>query len=77
MARIFNNSDITLSVDAQQAIQQAAANVGGIEHVELSLVSFNEEGEMFEVYFLGEEDEDGEREIIFECSFNTDGNILA
>jgi hypothetical protein len=77
MARIINHSDITLSIEAQEVLQQFAANIGGVETVSLTRASFNEEGEMFGVNFLGEADEYGERELIFKGAFDTDGNVIA
>lgn len=49
MARIINNSDTTLSTDAQSTIQNLAANAG-FDTVAATRTNQYEEGEIFDVY---------------------------
>lgn len=76
MARIINDSDSTLSLEAQQALQQAAANVGGVEVINLCRTNQYENGDLFAVEMLGEADEDGQRENLLSCQFDTESNLV-
>jgi hypothetical protein len=54
MAKIINNSDSLLSVQSQNAVQNAAANVGA-DTVRVTRISSNNEGETFEIYDEGDD----------------------
>lgn len=77
MARIFNDSDTVLSIEAQEVLQQAAANIGDVEVIELQRTNIYESGEIFAVSFESGADEHGEREVLFSGQFDTDGNVIA
>ena len=49
MATIINNTDTTLSVEAQQTIRNAAANYG-TDRVEVKRKASYDDGEIFDVY---------------------------
>lgn len=68
MATIINNSDTLLSVESQNAVQNAAANVGA-DRVRVARVSSNDEGETFEIYDEGED-------ATYIGRFNTADNIV-
>ena len=71
MATIINNTDTTLSVEAQQAVRNAAANYG-TDRVRVVRTASYDEGEIFDVYDAQDPDETED----FICSVsNPDGVI--
>ena len=68
MCKITNNSDFTLSVDAQQAIRNAAANIS-VDSVEISEDSSTEDDNLLSVYET--ENEEGDSNFLFSVNLKT------
>ena len=67
MARIINNSDTTLSVEAQKVINNFCADME-VETVTMTCTNQYESGEIFAMY------DENENHI---GNFDTDGNVIA
>ena len=71
MLTIINNSDTTLSIEAQSAIRSFVAEYDSqIEEVKVVRTKSNDEGETYDIYFC-EQDE----EPVFLASVDSDGII--
>ena len=70
MATIINNTDTTLSIEAQQAVRNGAANCG-TSKVEAVRTASYDEGESFDIYDAQDPDEEN---YLFSVS-NPDGVI--